>query len=338
MTQDRALAAEAHDALWAVLWSRRYDDVDEPVWQPEVAYSGILTFVRPLDESTVLAAVDIGEACIIFRLPGPVPPLVSRVRVVATANDQWRIADVQPLGLGIDVRFDDPNAPADTAWIAPLRDGVRRARELLDTRRERLTARRAQLGALNEPPTVEDIWREELAAISDRVALATDYTPQEHAALARARTKGARAADEEEHKIVAARKRRYTERGNEEVARFRESAWPALRDQAVEERRKYEDYRSEVVRLEDALQRMRAFGERAVKAGLMLDEIERATFRARGSTFDPARIEEPPYAEELVRSVELLHAAIPQRAQSTTTRFSAYRAPTAGPSVTPPRA
>ena len=83
---------------------------------------------------------------------------------------------------------------------------------------------------------------------------------------------------------------------------------------------------------------MRAFGERAVKAGLMLDEIERAAFRARGSTFDPARIEEPAYAEELVRTVELLHAAIPQRAQSTTTRFSAYRAPTAGPSVTPPRA
>jgi hypothetical protein len=338
MTQDRALAAEAHDALWAVLWSRRYEDVDEPVWQPEVAYSGILAFVRPLDEATVLAAVDIGEACIIFRLPAAVPPLVSRVRVVATASDQWRIAEAQPLGLGIDVCFDDPNAPADTAWIAPLREGVRRARELLDPRRERLTARRAQLGALNEPPTVEDVWREEIAAISDRVALATDYTPQEHAALARARAKGARAADEEEHRIVAARKRRYTERGNEEVARFREGAWPALRDGILEERRKYEEYRTEVVRLEDALQRMRAFGERAAKAGLLLDEIERAAFRVRACAFDPGRIEEPAYAEELVRSIELLHRAIPQRAQSTTTRFSAYRAPTAGPSVTPPRA
>ena len=68
------------------------------------------------------------------------------------------------------------------------------------------------------------------------------------------------------------------------------------------------------------------------------DDIERAAFRIRTSAFDPARIEEPVYAEELVRSVELLHAAIPQRAQSSTTRFSAYRAPTAGPSVTPPRA
>jgi len=31
MTQDTAVAAEAHDALWAVLWNRRYDDVAEPV-------------------------------------------------------------------------------------------------------------------------------------------------------------------------------------------------------------------------------------------------------------------------------------------------------------------
>jgi hypothetical protein len=338
MTQDRTLAAEAHDALWAVLWSRRYDDVDEPVWQPDAAYSGILAFARPLDDTTGLAAVDIGEAFIVFRVPGPAPPIVSRVRVVAAANDQWRIAEAQPLGLGIEVRFDDPNAPADTAWIAPLREGVRRARELLDTRRERLSAHRAQLGALNEPPTVEDVWREQLAAISDRVALATDYTPQEHAALARARAKGARFADEEEHKIIAARKRRFTERGNEEIARFREGAWPELRDRVAEERRKYEDYRSEVVRLEENLQRMRAFGERVAKAVPMLDEIERTAFRVRTCAFDPARIEEPAYAEELVRSVELLHAAIPQRAQSSTTRFSAYRAPTAGPSVIPPRA
>jgi hypothetical protein len=338
MTQDRVLAAEAHDALWAVLWSRRYDDVDEPVWQPDAAYSGILAFARSLDDATVLTAVDIGEAFIIVRIPGPAPPIASRVRVVAATNDLWRIADVQPLGLGIEVRFDDPNAPADTAWIAPLRDGLRRARELLDARRERLSARRAQLRALNEPPTVEDVWREELAAISDRVALATDYTPQEHAALARARAKGPRVADEEEHKLIAARKRRFTERGNEEIARFREGAWPPLRDRVAEERRKYEDYRTEVVRLEDTLQRMRAFGERAAKAVLMLDEIERAAFRVRGSAFDPAQLEEPAYAEELVRSVELLHAAIPQRAQSSTTRFSAYRAPTAGPSVIPPRA
>jgi hypothetical protein len=338
MTQDRTLASEVHDALWAVLWSRRYDDVDEPVSQPDAAYTGILAFARPLNDATVLAAVDSGEAFIVFRLRAPVPPIVSRVRIVAATNEQWRIADVQPLGLGIEVRFDDPNAPADVAWIASLRDGVRRARELLDARRERLSAHRAQLGALNEPPTVEDVWREELAAISDRVALATEYTPQEHAALARARAKGPRFADEEEHRIVAARKRRFTERGNEEIARFREGAWPELRDHAAEERRKYEDYRTEVIRLEDNLQRMRAFAERAAKAGPMLDEIERAAFRIRTSAFDPGRIEEPAYAEELVRTVELLHAAIPQRAQSSTTRFSAYRAPTAGPSVPPPRA
>ena len=66
MTQDRTLAAEAHDALWAVLWSRRYDDIDEPVWQSDAAYSGILAFARPLDDATGLAAVDIGEAFIVF--------------------------------------------------------------------------------------------------------------------------------------------------------------------------------------------------------------------------------------------------------------------------------
>ncbi|MDB5069508.1 MAG: hypothetical protein JWM87_619 [Candidatus Eremiobacteraeota bacterium] len=337
MVQDHAVAPGVHDALWAVLWNRRYDDVDEPVWVPDASFSGILAYARVLDAESMLAGIDTGEALLAMRTTGEPPPIGSRVRLVPAARDRWRIADVTPLGLGIELRFDDPAAAADTGWVATLRDGVRRLRTLLDARRERLAGRRAQLGALNEPPPLEEIWREEISAISDRVAMETEYTAQEHAALARARAKGARTADEEERKIVAARKKRFAERGNEEIARFREGAWPAIRDKAAAELRKYVDYRTEVVRLEDALQRIRTLSTRATNVTAALDRIEREGFRARGLQLDVARLDEAEYAEELLRTVELLHAAVPQRAQSGASSFSGYRAPTAGPSVIPPR-
>jgi hypothetical protein len=337
LTRDHAAAAEAHDALWAVLWSRRYDDVDEPVWG-ETSYGGIVAFARVFDERTTLLGVDTNEAFAVFRHTGPPPPTGCRLRVLPGADPgQWRFVEIEPLGLGIDVRFDDPGAPADTAWIATLRGGVARLRGLLDARRDVLAARRSQLGALNEPPAVEDIWREELAAISDRIAVETDFTAQEHAELLRAKAKGPRFADQEEHRLIAARKRRFTERGNAEVVRFRDERWPTIRDRAAAESAKYAAYRTEVVKLEDALQRLRALADRAVKAPVLLDALERASFPVRGLAFDAARLEEPGYAEELLRTVELLHAAIPPRAVSTAARFSAYRAPTAGPSVIPPR-
>jgi hypothetical protein len=337
MTQDQAVAAETHDALWAVLWNRRYDDVAEPLWLPDSTYSGILAYARILDPETTLLAVDSGDAFLVFRGTGDPPPVGSRVRILPGSREHWRIAEVTPLGLGIDLRFDDQTSSGDTAWAGTLREAVRKLRELLDQRGKRFAARRAQLGALNEPPSLEEVWREEISAISDRVALATEYTPAEHASLARARAKGARSADEEERKIIAARKRRFAERGNEEIARFKEEQWPAIRDRAAAEVRKYVDYRTEVVRLEDSMQRIRTLSTRANNVTTALDRIEKAAFRVRALDFDPARLEDPEYAEEVLRTLELLHAAIPQRAHSSATSFSAYRAPTAGPSVTPPR-
>ncbi|HEX3464580.1 MAG TPA: hypothetical protein VHS78_11080 [Candidatus Elarobacter sp.] len=337
VTRNPAVATAAHDALWAVLWNRRYPDVDEPVWSPEAAYSGQLTWVRELEPGTTLAGVDAGDTMIAFRLTGPAPAIGSRVRVLpAVAKDEWRLVVVQPLGVGIDLRFDDQTPASDPGWIETLREALKQLRTALDQRRDRLAARRAQLGALNEPPTVEEIWREEVSAISDRVALMTEYTPEEHAALARARAKGARTADEEERKIIAARKRRFTERGNEEIARFRETQWPAMRDAALAELKKYADYRTEVVRLEDALNRIRAFATRAKNAAAALDRLERSGFRVHAMRLDAARLDDAEYAEEILTTIELLHAAIPQRAETSATPFSAYRAPTAGPSVTPP--
>ena len=337
MTQDHAIASQAHDALWSVLWSRRYDDVDEPVWLPDSAYTGVLAFARPLDGETLIAGVDTGESFIVFRAVGPAPPLVSRVRVLPATRDHWRFSDAQTLGLGIELRFDDPAPSGDIPWIDALREGLRRLRELLDPKRERLAARRAQLGALSEPATVEAIWRDEIGAISDRVAMQTEYTSQEHASLARARAKGARVFDEEQNRILAARKRRFAELANAEVARFREEQWPAIRDRALAENRKYVDYRTEVVRLEEAMQRIRGLTDRAAKATRMLDALERADFRVRTFSFDPGRLDDPLYADEMLRSIELLYAAMPHRARSDASSFSAYRAPTAGPSVTPPR-
>jgi hypothetical protein len=335
MTRDHAVAGEAHDALWAVLWSRRYDDVDEPVWG-DVSYGGILAFARVFDDRTLLG-VDTGEAFVVFRTGEAPPPVGCRLRVLPSAPDEWRIAEVQPLGLGIEVRFDEPGAPGDPAWIETLRGGVKRLRALLEARRDALAARRSQLGGLNEPPAVEDVWREEVAAISERVAVETDLTVQEHTELLRAKTKGPRIADQEEHRLMAVRKKRFTECGNAEVARFREERWPAIRDRAAAECARYAAYRAEVLKLEDALHRIRGLNERTAKAPASLDALERAAFAVRGLSLDPARLEEVAYADELLRTIELLHAAIPLRAASTAATFSAYRARTAGPSVTPPR-
>ena len=339
VTQEPRASNEAHDALWAALWNRRYDDVDEPVWVPDAVYAGLLVFARRFPEGTTLTAVDTGDAFVVFRgLPEP-PPIGSRVRVLPAARDHWKFADgVQPLGLGIDLRFDEHTAPGqDVTWIAALRDGLRHVGDALDAHREDLAARRAHLGALNEPATLEEIWREEVSAISDRVMVETDYTPDEHTQIAAARAKGPRYADETERKIVDARRARFTQRGNEEIARFKEERWPEIRDAAIDEIKKYNEFRTEIVRLEDAIHRIRTINERAMKAFAMLDKVEAADFRVRSSAFDAAKLNDPLYAEEMLRTIELLHSAIPHRAQSSATSFSAYRAPTAGPSVIPPR-
>jgi hypothetical protein len=336
-TQDHKVTAKMHDALWAVLWNRHYDDVDEPVWLPDSAYSGVLAFAQGLDDQLWLAGVDTFESFVAFRMQGAVPPIGSRVRVVPGGHELWRCAEVQPVGIGLDLRFDDQTTVTETPWIDTLRDGVRRLRGLFDARRELLAARRAQLGALAEPSTLEEIWRKQVAGISDRVAIDTEFTPKEHASLSRVRGKGTRSADEEERRIVAARKKRFSERAALDVAAFRDERWPTIRDRAIAEARRYEEYRTEVVRLEDALQSLRSLTDRATKANAMLDALARAAFRVTALAFDPERLEEAAYAEELLRTIELLYAAIPQRAVAAATSFSAYRAPTAGPSVIPPR-
>ncbi len=338
LTGDRAAAARAHDALWATLWNRRYDDVDEPVWQPDAAYAGMLAFAWRFPEGTGLAGLDLGEAFLVFRGLTELPPIGSRVRVLAGERDRWRLAEaVQALGLELELRFDDPAPAADASWIAPLRTGLERLRQGLEARRVQLETRRGELGARNEPTSVEEIWRREVAAIAERVTLETEFTPEEHAAMARARAKGARTADAEEHRLIALRRRRLSERSSAEVAAFRAERWPALRETALAENARYAEYRAEVLKLEEALQRVRSLHERALKGGAALAAIEEAGLHVRGPRFEPARLAEPGRPEELVRTVELLHAALPQRPPRAAASFSAYRAPTAGPAVTPPR-
>lgn len=337
MTPDHAVAAKMHDALWTVLWNRHHEDVDEPLWLPDSGYLGVLAYARELGDGLAFGGVDTGESFVAFKLQGTPPPIGSRVRVVPGGRELWRFADVQSVGLGAELRFDDKAPATEFGWIPTLRETVGRLRGIFDARRELLATRRAELGALQEPSTLEEIWREEVAGISDRVALETEFTPKEHAVLARARAKGARSADEEERRVQAARKKRFSERAAIEVATFRDERWPAIRESALGEMRRYVDYRTEVVRLEDALQRIRALADRAGKAGAMLDAVAHAAFRVTGLTIDDARLEEAAYAEEILRTVELLYQAIPLRAAAAATSFSAYRAPTAGPSVIPPR-
>jgi hypothetical protein len=337
VVQEHAVGATLHDELWAVLWNRRYEDVDEPVWGVDSAYTGILAFARELDEQTCLAGLDTLESFLVFRATGTAPPVGSRVRVLPATAERWRFADVRRLGLGIELRFEDPTPISDMIWVARLRAGVRRLSELIDARRTQLVTQRAQLGALTEPPTVDQVWREHVAALGERVALATEYTPQEHRSLARARAKGARTGDEEEHRIVMARRTRYTEGHAAELAQFRAGEWLPIRDRVAAARSKYERFRDEVIGIEDGLQRLRVLAERAGQAMVLLDDLERAEFPVRALAIDESRLERPAYAQELLRSIELLHAAIPPRSASGVAHFSAYRAPTAGPSVIPPR-
>lgn len=338
LTHDHAAANAAHDALWAALWNRRYEDVDEPVWLPDSAYSGILAFARRFPEGTTLTGIDTGESFVVFRNVNDPPPIGSRVRVLPSDRDQWRFGEGgHVMGLQLDLRFDDHASSGDSSWVAHLREGVQTLSEGLDAQREHFAARRTQLGALNEPSPLEEIWRDELAAISERISLETDYTAEEHKAIQKARSRGPRYADEEERRIATARRKRFTERGNEAISKFKEERWPAIREAAAAELRKYEEYRTEVVKLEDAMTRLRSLNDRAMKAYRMLDAIESAGFGVRKLSFDKAHLSDPAYAEEMLRTIELLYAAIPQRVQGSASSFSAYRAPTAGPSVIPPR-
>lgn len=335
LTRDRAAAAAAHDALWATLWNRGYEDVAEPVWLPDAAYAGLVAFARSFPEGGTLAGLDVGAALVVFRGLGELLPIGSRARVVPAERDHWRWGEgSQTVGLGIELHFDAGPATADQGWIEPLRTGLARLRAGLDGRRAQLEARRAELGALSEPTAPEEIWRRELAGISHAAMLETEFTPDELAAMARARAKGVRHAGEE-RRIAGLRRQRFEERNAAAVAAFRETRWPALRDAAAAETARYAAYRAEVVRLEEALQGLRGLHERAGAAAGMLAAIERAEFSVAASGFDPARLGEAGYAQELVRTVELLHAAIPPRPRAA--GFSAYRAPTAGPAVIPPR-
>jgi hypothetical protein len=310
------------------------------VWLPDAIYTGILVFVRRFADGATLTGIDTAEAFVVFRGVSDPPPIGSRVRILPSTLENWKFAEsVHPLGLGIELRFDDEQgATADTAWIEQLRTGVRMLDAALAVRRDQLVARRAQLGACSEPGSLEELWHEQVSSIRDWVMIETDYTADEHNEIRRARAKGARSADQVERKILEARRKRFTERGNAEIARFREERWPAMREAALAEIRKYDEYRTEVVRLEDALQQLRALGERGTNAAAMLDRIEAASFRVSGTSFDPERLAETGYAEELLRTIELLDAAVPQRAQLAAARFSAYRASTGRPPATPPRA
>lgn len=328
-TRDRAAVAEAHDALWAALWNRRYDDVDEAVWVPAAVHRGMLAFVRTFPEGASLAAIDTGDAFVVFRDLAPLPPVGSRLRVLPGMPGEWKVGDgAVPFGPGLSLRFDRPPTEGEAEWIGPTREALAALRAGLEGRQRRLAARRSELGAVTAPATLETIWRAEVAAIGERAQLETDYTAAEREALTRAQAKGPRFGADEEQRIVAARGGRYAARTAEEVARFRNERWPAIAEAAGAEGRKYAEYRSEVVRLEDGLQGIRVLQERVQKAESALDAIARAGFAVEGA---------PPAGEELLRSVELLVAAIPQRAPNGAARFSAYRSPTAGPSVIPPR-
>ncbi len=199
----------------------------------------MLAFGWGFPEGT-LAGLDLGDAFVVFRGLAELPPVGSRLRVLPGERDRWRVGEgVQPVGLGLELRFDEQVAAPDQAWLEPLRAGLERLRQGLDARRAQLESRRGELGALNEPTSAEEIWRREVAAITERVTLETEYTPEEHAAMARARAKGPRSADEEERRLVALRRRRLRERSSAEVAAFRAERWPALRDAALAETARY---------------------------------------------------------------------------------------------------
>jgi hypothetical protein len=336
-TRDPGAAARAHDALWATLWNRRYEDVDEPLWTLDAAYAGIVVFAQRFPDGGALTGLDTNDALLIVRGLTVNVPVGSRVRLLPADRDQWRIAEgAQQPGLGLDLRFDNPHSATETGWLATLRAALRAVRTGLEARREQLAGMRSQLGAQSEPPPVEEHWRAHVASIQQRITAQTEYTAAELSALARARAKGPRGA-EEEQRIVAARRKRAGELLNAEVARFREHDWPALRDGALERARAYAAFHGEVVKLEHALGHLRGYLERTAKAVTMLDAIERVGFDVRTVTFEDARLAQPGYVEEVLRTIELLHDAVPPRSQTATTRFSAYRAPTAGPAIVPPR-
>ena len=342
MTQDQR-RAETHDALWAVLWNRRYDDVDEPVWLPDVGVLGHPRVrARPRCGSRRCARSTPARRSSSSAAPAR-PPAGRQPRAHAAGGARALALRRRrsPLGLGIELRFDEQRRSTKRLGRDAARRRAARARAARRCGASAGGAARAARRAATSRRQLEEIWREEIAG-DQRPRHARDRVHAAGARRARAGAREGRAQPPTKRSAASSPRARSASpsAATKRSAAFREERWPRdPRRRARPRCSKYVDYRTEVVRLEDALQRLRGARRRARRTSTTALDAHRARRlpRAAGLQLDAPGSTKPSTPRSCCAPSSCCTPRSRSARRTAATSFSAYRAPTAGPSVIPPR-
>ncbi|HTJ26927.1 MAG TPA: hypothetical protein VMA36_12275 [Candidatus Limnocylindria bacterium] len=141
------------DALWRLIYTRGYVDVDAARPTLDRVHSGMLVYAAPLHDGRTLLVVDTAQ-----RLIGAagrfaaVPPVGSAVRLTGFFDGQasWKLLIDETLRFDGTVDFAPAAGVSDQGWIATLRTGLDEITAHEARRREAIAERRRAIPALGD--------------------------------------------------------------------------------------------------------------------------------------------------------------------------------------------
>ena len=277
--------SELSASLQRLADARSYLDVDPARPYLDRDQPGILVFARPIDGERALLVIDDGRQLLgATGAFGALPRLGSAVRLAArrgTRTFAWRLAVDEELPLPIGVRFDRAAAaPGDRRWIRTLRDALEEISAIEALRRDALASRRRDLPALQHVPLAHELVRQRVASIGR----------------------------DAEREAGAASGARFEMVVSEKLASVR-ATLPDVHERVRRIRAANDAVRDELQRIENAYGESRARTVSACTALGWLDAFERAPFAVDGLDAPLTSLDDPAYADDVVRTVVLLARA-----------------------------
>jgi hypothetical protein len=316
-----AQVLEHQDALWRLIYTRGYVDLDAARPTIDRVYAGLLVFAGSLRDGRTILVVDTAQ-----RLVGAagkfngVPPVGSAVRLTGTFDGQatWKLLADEPFRLAASVDFAPASGVPDERWIAILRDALGEIAAHETAHRETIAARRRAIPPLGSADPVDELVRARSEAIRRDVEHATDYTAAERARLEGAR-RARQARSEAERRRGAALERELAQTRSARFEtmlglRMRElrDEIPALRERAHQLTATHAAIRTALERLESAHAESRARSAAVFSALAALDACAGASFRLHGLHAPPAGLDDPRRAHDVLRAIALLARALPR--------------------------
>jgi hypothetical protein len=297
--------------VWQATWARGYEDVVAPAPAARLKESGFVVFSRGIGDDRYAAIVDTSHALWAIVARGKMPSLGSQVKIVPAFDKGeigWNVTVVEALGLGITVRF-GAKVDENSAWAEHLRSALVRIGDAEIANRKAIVLERRSLASIEPVQPLRDELDRLHEALRLRVDAETAGTPAERAAFARGNEKQRKAIVDE---CKARRLRRY----NEELALLREQM-PELTAAHEKKALANAQSRAAVAELEDAASRSRGITERLESVENQLAAVETSGLLVSADLDVLDAVGSSEFVE-LSRSVELLFALIPRRAQKRT--------------------